>query len=39
MNKNYQEPNVELISLVPQEEITKDWVDGEMGTESNTLFD
>lgn len=38
MKKNYQEPNVELIRLVPQDAITNDYVEGEMGVESNTLF-
>ena len=34
MKKTYQEPNVEFISLVPQDAITNDYVDGEMGVES-----
>ena len=34
MKKIYQEPDVEFISLVPQDEITNDWVDGEIGLES-----
>ena len=37
--KTYMEPNVEFISLVPQDVITADdTVDGEMGVFSNTLF-
>ena len=36
--KTYLEPNVEFISLVPQDEITYDFVGGNVGTESNTLF-
>lgn len=39
MKKIYQEPNVEFISLIPQEEITaNDVIDGEQGLASNTLF-
>lgn len=32
--KTYQEPNVEFISLVPQDVITGDYIDGEIGVES-----
>lgn len=38
MKKTYLEPDVEFISLVPQDKITADWVDGEVNVESNTLF-
>ena len=34
MNKTYQEPSVEFISLIPQDEITSDILDGDMGVES-----
>ena len=34
MKNVYQEPDVNLISLVPQDQITGDWVDGDMGVES-----
>lgn len=34
MKKIYQEPDVEFISLVPQDAITNDTADGEMGLES-----
>lgn len=34
MKKIYQQPDVELISLVPQDEITGDWIDGSVGVES-----
>ena len=36
--KTYQEPNVEFISLIPQDEITGDVIEGIQGVESNTLF-
>ena len=35
MKKTYQEPNAELVSLVPQDRITNDWVDGEMELEKS----
>lgn len=38
MKKIYQEPDVELIRLVPQDRITGDSLDGDQGTESNTYF-
>jgi hypothetical protein len=38
MKKIYQEPDVEFISLVPQDEITSGILDGTVRTESNTLF-
>ncbi len=38
MKKTYQEPNVEFISLVPQNKImnddNSDYVDGDIGVES-----
>ena len=35
MKKIYQEPDVNLISLIPQDQITTgDWVDGDIGVES-----
>ena len=34
MKKIYQEPDVELIRLVPQESITADVAEGETGVES-----
>ena len=35
MKKVYQEPDVNLISLIPQDQITSsDWADGDMGVES-----
>ena len=33
MNKTYQEPSVEFISLIPQDEITN-IIDGNVGVES-----
>lgn len=33
MKKTYQEPNAELIQLIPQEEITNGVLDGDMGVE------
>ena len=38
MKKIYQEPDVEFVSLVPQDVIT-DFVSGEETTESNIYFD
>ena len=42
MKKDYQKPEAELISLIPEEQITLgltkaggDIIDGEMGTESS----
>ena len=35
MKKVYQEPNVEFVSLVPQDAITNDVADGEMGLDSS----
>ena len=35
MKKEYQKPEAELISLVSEEAITDDVVDGEMGLESS----
>jgi hypothetical protein len=40
MKKTYEAPDVVFTNLVPSEKITNDdWIDGEMGTESNTIFD
>lgn len=38
MKKIYQEPDVELIRLVPQERITADIVDGDTNVESDNGF-
>ena len=40
MKKIYQEPDVEFISLIPQDQITAgdDFLEGDMGSESNTIF-
>ena len=36
MNKNYQKPDVEYVSLVAREEVTsEDYLDGEVGIESS----
>ena len=36
MNKDYQKPNVEYVSLVVREEVTSDdFLDGEVGIESS----
>ena len=37
MNKNYQKPDVEYVSLVAREEVTyeDDFLDGEVGIESS----
>ena len=35
MKKDYQKPEVELISLIAQEAVTDDIIDGEMGLESS----
>lgn len=32
--KTYQEPSVEFISLIPQDEITNEIIDGSVDTES-----
>ena len=34
MKKTYQEPDVELIRLVVEDNITNDFVDGDQGVES-----
>lgn len=34
MKKTYQEPDVEFISLVPQDAITNDTADGDVSLES-----
>ena len=39
MKKIYQEPDVEFISLIPQDQITADdYVDANPGIGSNTIF-
>ena len=36
MNKDYQKPNVEYVSLIAQEEVTtEDYLNGEMTLESS----
>lgn len=34
MKKTYQEPDVELIRLVVEDNITNDFIDGDQGVES-----
>lgn len=39
MKKTYEKPEIENVTLTAQEAITADWVDGDVGIESNTWFD
>ena len=39
MKKDYQKPEAELITLVADEAVTSDILDGDPTIESNTLFD
>lgn len=38
MKKDYQKPEAELITLVADEAVANDLLDGETGLESNNLF-